>query len=148
MELSYVTINGTAAQGVVDPMSLGMFQSHGDVALRDMVGGHGGDGLRLDLFYNHPLLNAFTLSHYPNQQLNPSSVSVALHCMSSVLHQWTQGWHYGSQSCYVTSCWTPISALCEQEGSCGIVRACLACSSCKRNAVGTMTCPCQAHPCG
>jgi len=29
--------------------SLEVLQSHGDVALRDMVSGHGGDGLELDL---------------------------------------------------------------------------------------------------
>lgn len=78
MGRSSVIINGTAAQGVVESTSVGLFQSHGDVALRNVVSGHGGDGLRLDMMIcDHPSLNAFTLPHNPNQQLNPSPVSVA-----------------------------------------------------------------------
>ena len=34
---------------VVKSLSLEGFQSHGDVALRDMANGHGGDGLELGL---------------------------------------------------------------------------------------------------
>ena len=30
-------------------MTLEVFRNHGDVALRDMVSGHGGDGMGLDL---------------------------------------------------------------------------------------------------
>ena len=47
--------SGTAALGVVDSPSLEVFKNHGDVALRDVVSGHGGwvgaglGGLR-DLF--------------------------------------------------------------------------------------------------
>jgi len=33
---------------VTGPPSLEVFKNHGDVALRDMVSGHGGGGLRLD----------------------------------------------------------------------------------------------------
>ena len=33
---------------VVELLSLGVFKNHGDVALRDVVSGHGGDRLRLD----------------------------------------------------------------------------------------------------
>ena len=39
---------GTAAQGVVGSPSLEVFQNCGDVALRDVVSGHGGDGLGLN----------------------------------------------------------------------------------------------------
>lgn len=35
---------GTAAQGVVDSLSLEAFGNHGGVALREAVSGHGGDG--------------------------------------------------------------------------------------------------------
>ena len=35
---------GTAAQGMVGSLSLEVFQSRGDVALRDVVSGHGGVG--------------------------------------------------------------------------------------------------------
>ena len=35
---------GTAAQGVLESLSLEVVKSHGDVALRDMVSGHGGMG--------------------------------------------------------------------------------------------------------
>ena len=38
---------GTAAHGVVESPSLEVFRKRGDVALRDMVSGHGGDGLGL-----------------------------------------------------------------------------------------------------
>jgi len=38
-----------AAQGVVEPPSLEAFRKHGGVALRDMVSGHGGDGLVVGL---------------------------------------------------------------------------------------------------
>ena len=34
---------------VVGSPSLKVFQNHGDVALRDVVSGHGGDGLELNL---------------------------------------------------------------------------------------------------
>ena len=33
---------------VVESPSLEVFKNHGDVAMRDVVSGHGGDGLRLD----------------------------------------------------------------------------------------------------
>jgi len=35
--------------GVVESLSLEVFKKHGDVALRDVVNGHGGDGLGLAL---------------------------------------------------------------------------------------------------
>ena len=34
---------------VVESPSLEVFKKHGDVALRDMVSGHGGDGLKVGL---------------------------------------------------------------------------------------------------
>ena len=37
------------AQGVVESPSLEVFRSHGDVALRDVVSGHRGGGLGLDV---------------------------------------------------------------------------------------------------
>ena len=40
---------GTAAQEVGKSPSLEVFQNHRDVALRDVVSGHGGGGMRLDL---------------------------------------------------------------------------------------------------
>ena len=36
---------------VVEPSSLEVFKNHGDVALRDMVNGHGVDELGLDLMF-------------------------------------------------------------------------------------------------
>ena len=33
----------------MESLSLEVFKSHGDVVLRDMVSGHGGDGLGFDL---------------------------------------------------------------------------------------------------
>ena len=33
----------------MESLSLEVFKSHGGVVLRDMVSGHGGDGLRFDL---------------------------------------------------------------------------------------------------
>jgi len=33
----------------VESLTLEVFRNHGDVALRDMVSGHGGDGMGLDL---------------------------------------------------------------------------------------------------
>ena len=39
----------TAAQGVVESPSLGAFRSCGDVALRDVVSGHGGGGMMIGL---------------------------------------------------------------------------------------------------
>ena len=33
-------------RGVVESLSLEVFKNHGDVAVRDVVSGHGGDGLR------------------------------------------------------------------------------------------------------
>ena len=42
-------VTGTAAQGVVESLSLEVFKNCRDVALRDVVSGHGGDGLGLDL---------------------------------------------------------------------------------------------------
>ena len=41
--------SGTTAQGRGESPSLEVFRNCGDVALRDMVIGHGGDGLGLDL---------------------------------------------------------------------------------------------------
>ena len=41
-------VTGTAAQGVVESLSLDVFKNCRDVALRDVVSGHGGDGLGLD----------------------------------------------------------------------------------------------------
>ena len=52
-----------AAQGVVGSPSLEVFKNHGDVALGDVVSGHGGGGLGSDLrisVENHP---AFPTSH-------------------------------------------------------------------------------------
>ena len=37
---------------VVESLSLQVFKNHGDVALRDVVSGHGGAGLVLDLVIN------------------------------------------------------------------------------------------------
>ena len=37
---------------VVESLSLQVFRNHGDVALRDVVSGHGGAGLVLDLVTN------------------------------------------------------------------------------------------------
>jgi len=36
--------SGTAAQGVLEPPSLEVFQTHGDAALRDVPNGFGGMG--------------------------------------------------------------------------------------------------------
>ena len=33
----------------MESLTLEVFRNHGDVALRDMVSGHGGDGMGLDL---------------------------------------------------------------------------------------------------
>jgi len=38
---------------VVESLSLQVFKNHGDVALRDVVSGHGGAGLVLDLVINY-----------------------------------------------------------------------------------------------
>jgi len=38
-----------AAQGVVESASMKVLQNHGDVALRDIVSGHGGGGLMVGL---------------------------------------------------------------------------------------------------
>lgn len=35
---------------VVEPPSLVVFKNHGDVALRDIISGHGGDGLGVGLW--------------------------------------------------------------------------------------------------
>ena len=44
-------VTGTAAQGVVESLSLEVFKNCRDVALRDVVSGHGGDGLGLDWMF-------------------------------------------------------------------------------------------------
>ena len=44
-------------QGVLGSLSLQVFQSHGDVALREVGSGHGGGGLLLGIFEVFPNLN-------------------------------------------------------------------------------------------
>ena len=48
--------NGLPRLVVASP-SLEVFQDHGDVALRDVVGGHAGDGLGLDLIISEAFSN-------------------------------------------------------------------------------------------
>jgi len=56
---------------VVESPSLEVFENHGDVALRGMVSGHGGDGLGLDLV----ILEVFSnLDDFQPQQQNLSWV--------------------------------------------------------------------------
>jgi len=42
---------------VVQSLSMEVFKSHGDVALRDTVSGHGGDGLELGLGFSKVFSN-------------------------------------------------------------------------------------------
>lgn len=48
---------------VMESLSLEVFENHGDVALKDVVSGHGGSGLRLGLgiFKLSSNLNDFTV---------------------------------------------------------------------------------------
>ena len=46
---------------VAESLSLEVFKNHGDVALRDVVSGHGGDGLELNL----DILQVFSNLNHP-----------------------------------------------------------------------------------
>lgn len=51
-------------QSIQESLSLEVLKNHGDVALWDMVRGHGGDGLVVFLNLNHPTVGSNKAAPY------------------------------------------------------------------------------------